>query len=59
MDMRRAKPIQLKRIPRGAVADMLAGLEVKPTVRRAKERTTRIWTEEFLASGKPAKGVQP
>jgi len=55
MDRRTIKPIRLKSMGRRHVSDMLEALERKSAFGPGAPSAPRMWTQEFLASGKPGK----
>lgn len=58
MDRRETKPIRLRSTERrrvAAVSGMLGALEGKPASGSKARPASRLWTQEFLASGKPGK----
>jgi len=55
MNRRTMKPIDLKSAGRKRVSDMLDALERGSAVASEGRRVRGMWTQEFLASGKPGK----
>jgi hypothetical protein len=55
MDRCTSKPIRLKSMGGRSVAEMLDALERKSAPTSDGRRRRGMWTQEFLASGKPGK----